>query len=316
MTSNIRLRPILRGVKSYLPFFKFPTGTGGTISARYCYSVWLRHQTTLQCYGLDPHPQTIAELGPGDSLGIGLAGLLSGARKYIALDVVAHATPERNLEVFDDLIPLFRDRTPIPDQTEFPLVFPRLDDYDFPSHILTEDRLAAALAPERLQRLRSDLLSLYEPAPDSAISYICPWSEANVIQPASADLIFSQAVLEHVNDIHFTYRACHQWLKPGGVMSHQIDFKSHGITNAWNGHWGYPDWLWTITRGKKPYFINRAPLSAHLAAIEKAGFEIIAVLPETRDDGLSRKQLASRFRGMTDDDIITSSAHILARKPS
>ena len=312
----MQLRPILRGLKSYLPISATPKSTGGTISARYCYAVWLRHQVLLAESGLDPHPHTVAELGPGDSLGSGLAALLSGVQRYIALDVVHFATPERNLAIFDELVALFRARAPIPDAQEFPQVHPRLSSYDFPSHILSEAHLARALAPQRIQKLRADLAALHAPSPHSAISYICPWTDASVIQPASADFIFSQAVLEHVDDIHLTYNACHQWLTPTGVMSHQIDFKSHGITDVWNGHWGYPDWLWRIARGRKPYFLNRAPLSGHVAAIQQARFQILRVLPVTRTGGLGRKQLAASFRTLTDDDLITSSAHILARKIS
>ena len=312
----MRIRPILRGVKSYLPFSSAtPACTGGTISARYCYGVWLRHQVTLFENGLDPNPLIVAELGPGDSLGIGLAALLSGAQRYIALDVVAHAAPDRNLAVFDELAALFRDRAAIPDAEEFPQVYPRLTRYDFPILILDDERLQRALAPERIQKIRKDLASLYNPDADTFVSYICPWSDVDAVQAGSVDLVFSQAVLEHVDDIQFTYGACYQWLKPGGVMSHQVDFKSHGITDEWNGQWGYPDWLWTITRGRKPYFINREPLSSHLAAIREAGFEIVGVLPVHKEGGLRRRELAGRFRAMTDDDLGTASAHILARKP-
>ena len=56
-------------------------GTGGSISASYCYSVWLRHLVTTAGCGLNCNPRTVAELGPGDSLGVGLAALLSGAEK-------------------------------------------------------------------------------------------------------------------------------------------------------------------------------------------------------------------------------------------
>lgn len=38
--------------------------------------------------GLPVHPDTVAGLGPGDSLGFGLAALISGADKYFAFDVV------------------------------------------------------------------------------------------------------------------------------------------------------------------------------------------------------------------------------------
>ena len=53
--------------------------TGGTVSARYCYGVWLRHMKMAREAGLDTNPRVVAELGPGDSLGIGLAALLAGA---------------------------------------------------------------------------------------------------------------------------------------------------------------------------------------------------------------------------------------------
>ncbi|NOX63540.1 MAG: methyltransferase domain-containing protein [Chloroflexi bacterium] len=310
----MRLRPILRGLKSYLPWVTFPAGTGGTDSARYCYTVWLRHQVTLYERGLNPYPETIAELGPGDSLGIGLAGLLSGARQYFALDVVEHASATRNLAIFESLLELFQARARLPDEREFPQVFPRLASYAFPSHILDEQRLSDSLSYERIAQIRQDLHKLADKEPVKTVHYLCPWDDAEVIQEASTDLIFSQAVLEHVNDIRFTYRACHRWLKPGGVMSHQIDFKSHGVTDEWNGHWSYSDFLWTIAKGRKPYFLNREPLSAHIRAMQEAGFRIAAVLPVRDESGLKRRQLARRFRNLPDEDIVTSSAHILAVK--
>src|SRR5688500_16786253 len=39
-------------------------------------------------------PSAIAELGPGESLGVGIAWLLSGASRFYAFDVVAHSNPE------------------------------------------------------------------------------------------------------------------------------------------------------------------------------------------------------------------------------
>jgi hypothetical protein len=72
-------------------------GTGGTNSGRYCYSVWLRHLAHAANNGLQTCPRVVAELGPGDSLGTGIAALLSGAEQYVALDVVPHANVERNL---------------------------------------------------------------------------------------------------------------------------------------------------------------------------------------------------------------------------
>jgi len=72
-------------------------GTGGTDSARYCYSVWLRHLVMAKKNDLNPYPKIVAELGPGDSIGIGLAALISGCEKYYGFDVVEYANIERNL---------------------------------------------------------------------------------------------------------------------------------------------------------------------------------------------------------------------------
>ena len=90
-------RPLLvalvKGVATYLPGLELLGGryTGGTVSARDCYSVWLRHLTTAMTHGLKEHPRVVAELGPGDSLGTGIAALLTGAERLCAFDVVRYA---------------------------------------------------------------------------------------------------------------------------------------------------------------------------------------------------------------------------------
>jgi hypothetical protein len=58
----------------------------------------------------------VAELGPGESLGVGLCALLSGADHYVGLDVIAHSYPERNQLVLNDLIKLFQSRASNPDK--------------------------------------------------------------------------------------------------------------------------------------------------------------------------------------------------------
>ena len=65
-------------------------------------------------------------------------------------------------------------------------------------------------------------------AGNPSLRYAAPWRDASVMQPGSLDLIFSQAVMEHVDDLPATYAACRDWLRPGGLMSHQIDFRCHG----------------------------------------------------------------------------------------
>ena len=101
-------------------------------SARYCYSVWLRHLLALHQNGLAPKLEVVAEVGPGDSIGTGLAALLSGAEFYVAVDFVRYANVSENLDVFEELLDLFERRAPLPDDEEFPDIYPKLRSCRFP----------------------------------------------------------------------------------------------------------------------------------------------------------------------------------------
>ena len=74
---------MLKGALTWVPplnaWRRHRATTGGSDSARYCYSVWLRHLRSLAPYGFRVKGAHVGELGPGDSIGIGLAALLSGA---------------------------------------------------------------------------------------------------------------------------------------------------------------------------------------------------------------------------------------------
>ena len=85
------------------------------------------------------------------------------------------------------------------------------------------------------------------------------WSnDPAVIRPGSVDLLLSQAVMEHVDDLPGTHRAVHDWLKLGGYMSHTIDYRPHGTASGWNGHWAHSDFSWKLVRGRLPYLLNRS----------------------------------------------------------
>src|SRR5438552_5002216 len=128
---NLKIWQLLYGIATFVPGVNavFGRGAGATSSARYCYSVWLRHLVTAVANGLKAPPRVVAELGPGNSLGIGLAALLSGAERYHAFDVVPHAQVKCSLAVLDVLIALFQNRADIPGPDEFPQVHPLLASY-------------------------------------------------------------------------------------------------------------------------------------------------------------------------------------------
>ena len=312
------IRKILGGFKSYVPGGVSIHGTGGTDSARYCYTIWLRHLSMLHQNGFSKMPNTIAELGPGDSIGTGLAGLLSGSEKFYALDVIEHTHVKKNIPIFDELVSLFADRSALPGDDEFPRAVPRLDSYNFPSEIFTDSNLEKFLDKSRIQSLRNELLDMKKQK--KSIQYMCPWNDPKIIENDSVDLVFSQAVLEHVEDLNHTYAAMYKWVKKGGYISNAIDFESHGLSSEWNGHWSFSDLTWKLIKGNRPYLINREPLSKHIESAQDAGFEIISVVPVkilTSDEytgTIERNKLAKKFRNMSEEDFTTTSAYILAQK--
>jgi hypothetical protein len=307
---KMKLKQLIYGIASFVPGINQlgAKGTGGTDSARYCYSVWLRHLVMAEKNGLNSYPKVVAELGPGDSLGIGLAALISGCDKCFALDVVEHSNSERNILIFDKLVTLYKNKEPIPGDNEWPKVKPLLEDYRFPSDILDESRLQNALESSRIERIRNSIGDCYNN--DSMIQYKVPWYEANIIESETVDMIYSQAVLEHVVDLRNTYNAQFAWLKATGYISHTIDFKCHGIADEWNGHWAYSDIMWKLLKGKRPYLLNREPHSTHIELMENSGFKIIYDNKTTSESRFVLNQLAPKFRSISQNDLVTSEAFI------
>ena len=204
------IKSILTGIASHIPFLYNPIlkGTGGTNSARYCYSVWLRHMILAHNNGMPTQLNAIAELGPGDSIGVGLAALISGVDKYYALDIVEYSDNKRNIEIFYELLDLFRKRENIPDEVEFPNIKPKILSHEFPKHILTDEILNEALISDRIESILHALLNQSEDKRDDIqMSYFVPWYNSEVIKEESIDFIYSHAVLEHVEDLGNTYEA-------------------------------------------------------------------------------------------------------------
>jgi SAM-dependent methyltransferase len=304
-------KAIMSGLATYVPGYNFMKQTDGTTDARYCYSVWMRH-LRLACDSrqLRTPPRVIAELGPGDSIGIGLAALISGSEKFYAFDLVPYAIVGTNLQIFDELVRLLASRSPIPADGECLGVYPRLSTYEFPKDILDDDFLAAALDPQRLARIRRSVETMNSPASD--IVYMAPWADSGVVREASVDMIYSQAVLEHVDDLVGAYRAMRRWLRPGGLMSHQIDFRCHGKATNWDGHWAYPDGLWRIVVGRRPYLLNRQPHSTHVRLLAENNFRLVNDLTERLPSTLGKSHARGRIRGFTADDLDIAGAFMQA----
>jgi hypothetical protein len=309
-----KIKPIIKGIiKKILIHRKFSASTSGSDSGHYCYSVWLRHLIHAHKAGYQVRGSTIAELGPGDSLGIGLAALISGANKYYAMDVYKYWDIERNLRIFDNIVELFTKKMPIPDQSEFPKVFPVLDDYSFPGYILTDELLQEMLAPERIKMLREELLHI-DSGNNIHIRYFIPWDQLENIDHGTVDYFFSQAVLEYVDDLERSYRKFNKWLKRGGLMTHCIDFSAHGITPTWNGHWTFSDAEWKLAHGNNQILLNRAPKSEHIRLMEKNYFSILGSKDKIIETRIGPHHFHKKYAHLTKEDSITFASFIIAQK--
>jgi hypothetical protein len=244
---NINIRTFiarrLRKLRIFNYFFPQKPGANG----KYYYSIWMSHLIKLNSNGNSFFPKSVAELGPGHVLGAGLAALLSGVSHYFALDIQNYYDKKRNVDILEELLLLFKSKENISKNCKFP------------SHIISDEMLANSLAAERIELIRYELK---HPHPkNKMIVYFAPWTDSSLIRKNSVDLILSQCVLEHVDELEQCYHAMNIWLKKGAFMSHLIDFKSHEFTRTWNGHWTLSEKKWNFVRGSKNWAINRIPSS-------------------------------------------------------
>lgn len=211
--------------------------------------------------------KTVLELGPGDSVATALIAKAFGARA-ILVDAGAFARPD---------IAAYRP--------------------------LADALRAAGLAPPPLDSVTTldDLLAACD------ASYLTQGlASLRTIADESVDLVFSQAVLEHVRKHEFleTQRALARVLKPDGVCSHRVDLRDHlggGLNNL-----RFSERLW-----ESPFFAgagfytNRIGFDGMLQAFAQAGFEV-DVTEVRRWDKLpiDRRRLADEFR-LIPDDVLT-----------
>ena len=311
-------RLMLGGLKSFFPVLHAGHyGVVGQATGAYCYSVWLRHLSIISRAVPSFAPRVVVQLGPGDSLGLGCAALLSGADQYIGLDVVAHANAENDLTVLDELVDLFEHHAPIPDGRVFPHLQPKLSSYGFPGRLFTDDGpRRIRLDPSRLEAIRAALVERQDIVYDNLpIGYTAPWGP-RTLDRQSVDLVITQAVLQDMghdparSELAGAFQAMSRWLRKGGVMSHQINLGFPGGSH-WNHHWHYSDAAWRLVRGNRTFFENRVPLSGYLTLCEQNDFDVVSV-KRVEEVGIPREQAAPRFRDLSEEDFRTASAHIVA----
>ncbi|HRH80771.1 MAG TPA: methyltransferase domain-containing protein [Thiobacillaceae bacterium] len=216
--------------------------------------------------------KTLLEYGPGDVPAVALLMIAYGAEKVWCVD-------------------------------RFPML--RLSE----KNVAVLELLLGGLSGSALQRARGcflrhgDLRSGFDPA---RIEYRVNASGLSGLRQC-ADMVYSRAVLEHVNDLQATYADMASALKPAGVAVHLVDLKSHGLHKdnpldflVW------PEWLWRLMFSHKGV-PNRWRRIHHLQAAEGAGLKLTNVQTTSTADPADirrvRPALAKPFQDLADQEF-------------
>lgn len=224
---------------------------------------------------------TYLELGPGESLATAIVAWAYGARSGALVDAGDFAV--RDVQAYGPLLDKLTEH-------------PRARDVRALRSHASFDALLAAIDAE----VRTDGLQGLKSLPTDSV-----------------DLVFSQAVLEHVPlaDFAATAHELHRVQRATGVASHRIDFKDHlqGSINSLRFSQSLWEKPWFAKRSG--FYTNRLRFSAVKGAFEREGFSV--AVPEQKrwpTSPIPREALAPAFRALSDDDLRTSGAVLVLTK--
>lgn len=300
---TLRKREIVKGLISLVPLFRrlLNRYTLGTSDPEYCINVYCKHLSRALEYKPDLSFHSFGEIGPGDTLGVGYLGLLTGFSSYSAFDTKEFATVDPDLEkwrlAFLDYI-----------STEDFLADSDIDFFPYNKHIPNYRRT------QLLHYLGKHLQSSEPIDLNNKIKYYAPFESVETHN--QFDILFSQAAFEHVDDLDKMYNFVSRSLTHNGLLSVTIDFRSHGITKKPWGHFLIDDFTWSICRGRRPYYINRVHLSEHLRLMSKYGLKP-ACVESTNYEDITRSDieaLAEIYPDIDKSSLSIASSYILAQR--
>ena len=302
-------KPLVRGLSSHLPVssWRNPHKTGITVDPLYIYAVFTRHfGEYCNVTGAAKPPAVLCEVGPGSSLGVGFLALLLGSERYMAFDNEAQSDHAENKRIMVELIHLLQADTPAPVRDFWSSMFPMPVNENI-------DRIICRLKNDVAARATRVSTALDRNDQD-VITYTAPWKEADPGHDAQVDWLISHSVLEHVDDLAPLYARMARMVKRGGIMTHLVDFWSHGLSPVWNGHWAITERGWKMMAGRRRYLLNRVPWSVHAKLLAENNFELLGKNVERRSDGFVPSRMAAGFQAMNDEDARSRMVFFSARK--
>jgi SAM-dependent methyltransferase len=225
----------------------------------------------------------LLEYGPGDVPGVALLMIAHGAERVTCVDRFALVSmTQKNADILLELLG-------------------RLDD-------------GARARASQCFRQPGQPLSGFNP---ERIRYLIQPSGLSELN-SEVDLVFSRAVLEHVNDLDATFDDMARALQPDGIMLHQVDLKSHGLhrRNPLDFlNWPPTLWSWMHSHKGVP---NRWRVNRYRDATQRIGFETVLMQPTELVDASIvnevRPYLASPFKSLSDADLSWLGFWLIGRK--
>ena len=138
--------------------------------------------------------KSVLEYGPGDLPGVGMLMYAHGAEKVICVDRFPMVSiNQKNTQILEDIISRLDGEAQKRAMSCF-------NEFGKISSGFAENRVCYYVHPNGLSGLKN-----------------------------SIDLVYSRAVLEHVNDLYATFSDMASALKIDGTAIHKVDLKSHGL---------------------------------------------------------------------------------------
>lgn len=227
--------------------------------------------------------KTLMEYGPGDLPGVAALMVAHGAEKVYCVDRFPLVNlSEKNASVLSQLIEVSQGA-----QRERLL-----------SCLVDPNNPAAGFDPRRIEYLvlPSGLSGLRD----------------------TVDLVFSRAVLEHVNDLDATFADMTAAMRAGALAIHLVDLRSHGLHKS--NPLDFLEWsssLWNLMYSEKGV-PNRWRIDMYRRVLNRLPLEVLS-LEATKLASLEhvervRPRLAEAFRAASDEDLRWLGFWLLFRK--
>ncbi|MEW6557425.1 MAG: methyltransferase domain-containing protein [Elusimicrobiota bacterium] len=254
-------------------------------NVKYCLNAVHNWEEVLKIYTNSANPFTgknVLELCPGQDIGTGIIILALGAKSYTAVD--------KNKLMY---------RTP---STFYNVLLNHLE--KLPGY-------------ETAQKAAADF---QKSEFNGSIRYI--WDARFDLQQLSSekfDILVSQAVLEHIVDIHAIFQILYFKLKPNAVMVHEVDLGTHtGFIRDLDplNLLRYSDTVWNLVKfDGSP---NRLRMTDYQNIFTELGFVKVETKQKMVLDSEYVKKvkpwLSAEFRKYPEYDIETKSFYLLAQK--